>query len=71
MPQPKVNDVTYSVMDDLKDCLIQSRATISERNAMTLVAEYLLEHGSNQMLSIYNNLYCNDDYDGVVDALLK
>lgn len=70
MPHPIVRDVSYSVMDDLKDCLMLMRTTISERNAMTLIAEFLLSKGSQEMLYIYNNLYCNDDYEGVVKALM-
>jgi len=70
MPHPRVRDVSYSVMDDLKDCLMSMRTTISERNAMTLIAEFLLSKGSQEMLHIYNNLYCNDDYEGVVKAIM-
>jgi len=71
MTHPKRRDVSYMLLDDLKDCLMSTRATISERGAMTLIADKLLQQGSEEILYIYNNIYCNGDYEGVVNAFME
>lgn len=71
MTHPKRRDVSYMLLDDLKECLMSMRTTLSERGAMTLIADKLLQDGSGEILSIYNNIYCNGDYEGVVNAFME
>jgi len=47
------------------------RHTISDTSAMTLIADYLLVKGSEEVLALYNNYYCNGDYEKVVEELLN
>ncbi len=63
--------VTYGLLDELKECLMSLRHTISDTSAMTLIADYLLVKGSEEVLALYNNYYCNGDYEKVVEELLN
>lgn len=70
MPQPKMRDITYMVLDNLKDSLMSMKPSMTERNAMNIISSYMLECGSSQLLNIYNNYYCEDNHEAVAEALM-
>jgi hypothetical protein len=49
---------------------MSTKTSLTERNAMTLISEYLLVSGSNNLLSIYNDYYCKDNHEAVAEALM-
>jgi hypothetical protein len=71
MTHPKRRGMSYVLLDELKDCIMSMRTTLSERAVMTLIADKLLQEGQDEILSIYNNIYCNGDYEGVVNAFVE
>jgi len=70
MPQPKARDVSYMVLENLKISLMSEKPTLTERNAMTLIADFLLMSGSSELLKIYNEHYCEDNHNAVAEALM-
>ncbi len=70
MPQPKARDVSYMVLDNLKNSLMSEKTTLTERNAMTLIADFLLTSGSSELLEIHNRYYCEDNHSAVAEALM-
>jgi hypothetical protein len=70
MPQPEMRDITYMSLENLKISLMSTKTSLTERNAMAIISNYLLVNGSNNLLSVYNDYYCKDNHEAVAEALM-
>jgi len=49
---------------------MSEKTTLTERNAMTLIADFLLTSASSELLEIHNRYYCEDNHSAVAEALM-